>query len=299
MLPKKIKILISACIPVVVFASFFVTNHQAQAARIFIDSPKASFASGEEFIAQIFVDTEGETLNAVEGSISIPADLLTVNDVRDGNSIVNFWVEKPHNDQTNSELFFSGITPGGFSGSKEYLFSVVMKTAKTGKGVILGKEIKALINDGRGTPAETTASPFHFSVAGEYPSSIAEETVKDKDSPETFKPIISSDPNLYDNQYFLVFATQDKNSGISHYQVREGWLGRYHPATSPYLLKNQTLDKKIFVKAFDKSGNTKIAEVPAQNSKPWYKKFYIFAIILLIAVLIISTRKKWKRKFRS
>lgn len=64
-----------------------------------------------------------------------------------------------------------------------------------------------------------------------------------------------SDPAIFDGKYFLVFATQDKGSGISHYEVCEGGKRKCAIAESPYLLQNQKLNQKIFVKAVDKNGN--------------------------------------------
>jgi len=58
-----------------------------------------------------------------------------------------------------------------------------------------------------------------------------------------------------DGKYFLVFSTQDKGSGVDHYEVREGRFGGFSEVSSPYILKYQSLDKKIFVKAIDKFGN--------------------------------------------
>ena len=102
--------------------------------------------------------------------------------------------------------------------------------------------------------------------------------------------------NIFDGKYFLVFATQDKGSGIDHYEVSEDNGASFIPAVSPYLLKNQSLDTKIIVKAFDKKGNEKIAEVEMGN----ISKMQIFALtiilLLLISTIFFIYRKKHANK---
>ena len=44
------------------------------------------------------------------------------------------------------------------------------------------------------------------------------------------------------------------------------------PAESPYLLKNQKLNKNIFIKAVDKNGNERVAVLLPQKPLPWYEK---------------------------
>ena len=115
----------------------------------------------------------------------------------------------------------------------------------------------------------------------------------DKELPEDFNPTIERVPNIFDGKYFIVFATQDKKSGINNYMIREGTWGWFSTVESPYLLKNQTLDRKIFIKAVDKAGNERIVVLNARNQAPWYREYYVLGIILLIAVLLFLLKKLW------
>ena len=94
--------------------------------------------------------------------------------------------------------------------------------------------------------------------------------------------MIVSDPTIFGGKHFLVFATQDKGSGIDHYEVREVWWGWFRIAESPYLLQNQRLDTKITLKAIDKNGNERTSTVKAVYSMKWYEHYSLWGIIVAL-----------------
>ena len=74
----------------------------------------------------------GKSINAIQAVLYIPQELVPI-DISEGNSIINFWVEKPNFDEATRLLTFSGIIPGGFQGEKAPLLIVKFKTAKNKK----------------------------------------------------------------------------------------------------------------------------------------------------------------------
>jgi hypothetical protein len=289
----------------ILISSFlFLFTTPAFSATVSFVSDKQSFAQNEEFLVSIYLDTEGEILNAFEGKILFPVDFLTEKEIRDGNSFVNFWIEKPTSvpdgkGGKSGVIAFSGITPGGFSGTKGLLFSIVFQATQSGNIVIKMENLRFLKNDGVGTETKVSSSPLLFVIKKEIliPSLIV-EPIQDNEPPEDFTPIISSDPNIFDGKYFLVFATQDKGSGIDQYLVSEDNGISFSPAHSPYLLENQSLDNKIIVKAVDKTGNQKTAEIQPKNSLIVrlsglvYEKNFLIPGILLVSVLVIFVCRK-------
>lgn len=265
------------------------------AARISLDSQIKEIGISSQFRVNIFIDSEGEDINAVDGKIIFPMELLELKKIRDNNSIVNFWVEKPKIISEN-EIRFSGIIPGGYFGKKGLILSIIFQSKQKGRGLIKISDIKILLNDGKGTEADVVTSnlPFVISKRVAFSNPYFSEK-KDIDMPEAFKPIISSNPTIFAAKYFLVFTTQDKGSGIDYYEVCEG-KKKCVVAKSPYFLQNQNLDKKIIVKAVDKNGNERIAVLPAQKSQTQYKNYFIFAILLLVAIVMYFIRKiLWKK----
>ena len=265
------------------------------AADISINTSKNSFSLGEDFLVNIFADTKDTSVNAIEGTLLFSPEFLELKEIRDGNSAINFWVEKPHSTE-NDKVVFSGITTGGFSGKNEFLFSLVFRTKKTGDSNISFKDVQILENDGAGTKLPVNTSSFKFSISSEVNrSNIDNFKINDTSPPEDFSPAIASDPELFDGKYFLVFSTVDKGSGIDHYEVYESqWFfggnnaNQYVKAESPYLLKDQTLKSRIYVKAVDKSGNERIVKLEAQNKFGYFLQFIIIGIILTICIFFLK-----------
>ncbi len=98
---------------VLVFSSgFFVTP--ALAAVIKIDSDFKSLHVGDVFTVLLSVDTENQTVNAIETEIIFPQEILEYVSTDDGESGVSLWVLQPAYDGLDS-ISLTGITPGGFS----------------------------------------------------------------------------------------------------------------------------------------------------------------------------------------
>ena len=266
----------------------FIAVRPVFAAKLFLENNNQELGKGQEFMVSLFLNTQNQYVNATEGKIIFPSDLLTVKRIQDGNSIINFWITRPSVNQSGT-IDFSGIIPGGYHGAKGALFSVVFQANLQGSGAIKISDTKVLLNDGKGTSVDATLSFAQFSITNEPKgASFEPEVIRDFDPPESFTMEISSNPDVFDGKWFLVFATQDKASGVDHYEVREGFFGTFVIAKSPYLLRNQALNQGIFVKAIDKNGNVRLQTLYPPNVKPWYKNYWILGILIIIAMLMFS-----------
>jgi hypothetical protein len=275
------------------------------AASMSFSSDKNTFPQNEDFLVQVFLDTKGVSINALSGEVNYPADILDLKQIDDGNSAVNFWIEKPDN-SVPGKISFSGITAGGFSGNSEFLFDMVFHSKKEGKASVSFENVEALQNDGIGTKTPVEVEPFDFSISNEISTDLKSNIpeIIDHNPPEDFYPMVASDPNIFDGKYFVAFSAIDKGSGIDHFEISESpWFyfgissGKYIEAESPYVLKDQTLKSKIYIKAVDKAGNVKIAEIKAQNKVALLEQSLIIAIILLFFVYLVFLFKKIWPKF--
>lgn len=262
------------------------------AAELFLEAKSHEFALEGEFPASLFLNTENEGINAVEGKIVFPEKLLELKEIRDGNSIINFWIEKPKIE--SGQVVFSGITPGGYAGKQGLIFLAVFQARAEGEGVAEIRDVKVLLNDGKGTPTNVKISNFQFSIPNtKNPLDFSTgqvSKISDNEPPEDFRPEISQTPEIFDGKYFLVFATQDKGLGIDHYEIQEG-KGPFIIAESPYLLQNQNLDGEIAVKAVDKNGNIRTAHLAAPRPRAWYKDWWIWSTIILGIIAVFVARK--------
>ncbi len=265
------------------FAAFPVLG-----ASIRVETPDTPVPVGQEFFVPITLDTQGESVNAIEGNIAFPHSLLEMVDIESGNSIINFWIEKPQR-QGAEKIIFSGITPGGFVGSNQNIFTVVFRAKESGLGNIHGSKFQVLRHDGMGTvlPLEINTAwvQVNTSTSVDFFDQMDRE---DREIPETFVPFITQDPHLFSGKYTLIFSTQDKGSGIDHYEVKEGKNAPYERVESPYMLRNQALDTDIFIKAVDNFGNERIIVIEGENKISWYENILKSGILLAFIVFIVA-----------
>lgn len=279
-----------ALMPVLASAAEFNLVFQTQEIRI-----------GDQFEAGFFVNTENEDINAIEGKIIFPEKLLELKEIKDGNSIINFWIEKPRSD-SSGEVIFAGITPGGFKSENGFVFSLIFAPKEKNEGRIEFSGIRALKNDGLGTPADVSTRPLEFEIAEAdlAPEESIEIKTRDYEPPESFAPEIARDESMFGGKWFLVFATQDKGSGIGRYEVKEQKRARiwkkWETAESPYVLKDQELRSHIFIKAVDKAGNSRVETILPRNPLKWYENYLIWGIIILIIMLSWLALKKFRKQ---
>jgi len=250
----------------------------AQAARLYFEPQEAIMGAEKDFSVGVRIDAKNQ-INAISAGIFIPPEIAFVDAVL-GNSIINFWVEKPSFDESSRILTFSGIVPGGFQGEKEPLLTIKIKTAgQEGKAILtFNKEkTKIYLHTSEGVEDSLELESLTLPISEGKENMIVE--IIDRYLPEDFKPEISRDPNVFENKWFLIFATQDKGLGVDHYEVCEK-KKKCVVAESPYLLQNQDLDEEIVVKAVDKNGNERVTAIPSQKPRVWYKNYAISSILV-------------------
>ena len=269
----------------------FVLPVYSEAAVFSLSSPVRNIEMNGIVEVLVNLDSKGDNINAVEGKILVPKELKAL-DISDGNSIINFWVERPR--IADGSIVWSGIIPGGYTGTNGFLFSMTFLGVKSGRAELSFSNASALLNDSKGTKVSVTTKAYTLYVEGEQTTTAEESPPPDTDIPESFTPLLSKDPNLFDGKYFIVFATQDKLSGIDHYEVAENigfksFTYRNLPfavAESPYVLADQTLRSNIYVKAVDKQGNARVETIFPLHQSLIYNYDLIFAILLVLAIFL-------------
>ena len=285
------------------FSVSLVLPLRANAAEFFFIATPEKPATGELFKVDFLLNTEEENINAVAGKVVFSSDLLELKEVRDGNSMVNLWIDRPAL-KNDGEITFSGITPGGYHGANGLLFSLIFHSLKSGKISINLVDGKALLNDGRGTAAKLSAPTLTLSTVEKSEGEQINYDIIDKTPPESFVPEIAQDSSVEGNKWFVVFATQDKESGIDHYEIREtrrkterGTDADWVRAASPYVLQDQTLQSYVYIKAVDKSGNSAIAVINPKKLPFSYTKLLVYGIILMAIVFFgIIKPRVWRKK---
>ncbi|MFH1455271.1 MAG: four helix bundle protein [bacterium] len=279
--------------------SYILNPINVFASKFSFDILDKNISINQQFKIDLNINTEKENINAVEGKIIFLPDYLELSEIREGNSVVNFWVEKPV--FKDGEIVFSGITPGGYILDKGLIFSLIFKAKKQGNSLIKIENGNALKNDGNGTKSILKTSDLQINISGANQKQ-EDKTLEiiDKEMPDTFQPEVSQDSSMFDNQWFLVFIDQDKGSGIDKYEVKESKynlfdFSKWVKTESPYLLIDQELQSNIFVKAYDKAGNVRIVKLSPKNPISWYANFenwFITVSVIATALIYFFLSKK-------
>jgi hypothetical protein len=299
---RAIKILFTG-ISVFTGALFFAAWPVIAAEISFDADTGASVAVGQRFSVRVVLNASDEDVNAVGGTITYPTDLLELAETQDANSIVSLWVDRPQAALAGG-VVFSGITPGGYEGKRGLLLSLAFTAKKEGQGTIAVEDAQVLLNDGEGTSASLTTSPFPFAVSGTA-APAPPPSITDREPPESFVPQVARDQTVADGKWFVAFSTQDKGSGMDHYEVRESrqklsnLFVKWSDGASPYILQDQELRSIISVKAVDKAGNVRVEKVLPLNPLPWYEDWGNWVLMILaVAVLFTAAEILWRKRSR-
>jgi hypothetical protein len=264
-------------------ALFFLQTTDASAARFFASAPNSVSPTDITVSVPIFLDTEGERINVVAGEVTVPASLEFMS-IESGNSSVNLWIEPPMYNEKNRTIKFSGMIPGGVVSADTKLFSIKVLSEISQVVDLTFSDVIALRHDGLATPAQVTDSPQQLNFSDKVKELPV--TFSDYEPPELFTPEIITDSSLSDGETTLVWSTTDKSgSGVVSY-VRVGLWGRYREASSPYVLGSQSMDKTIYIKVIDESGNARVVKIAPQGEKTNTVCWWILPIMLLIGYLV-------------
>lgn len=287
-----------------------------------------------KIVIPIYVDTEEELVNAFEVKVKFSNNLI-FRDFQEANSIINFWVEKPIITQITTDennirissressqefaasynlLKFSGVSIGGYLGRKGLLTNLIFEAKEENALIEILPSSKILLNDGLGTEAKLRGERKFLEIKkltqdvrissreGSQEFATKQEFIEDKFPPESFQIYLSKNKEMFENKYFIIFKTTDKQSGIAYYEVAEkqGFTKpnlkdlNFEKAESPHILKDQTLRSYIFVKAIDKFGNERIEYIPPQKFVNFNEILNIFIFIVLIFLIKYLIRKYFK-----
>jgi hypothetical protein len=249
----------------------------------------------------LLIDTQQDSINAIDGVVLVAKELGDSIVVSDSGSIITYWIEQPTWDPGERTIKFSGAIPGGYNGNNAILFSVIVSEydGPAVSNALTATNLHSYANDGAGTPIMISSKQFAIGgTPGKTDGAVTEQlyigdSKQDSIPPETFSPHVTRDERVFDNKWFVNFATIDKQSGIDHYEVQESRNGRinsgnWKTASSPYLLEDQNLQSFIFITAIDRQGNERVIKVFPKNELPWFARYWKDIMILVVIVLIVG-----------
>ncbi len=270
--------------PALLLLSFILFPAFALAGEVEFRADVVPLKMGQSVTASLMVHTD-EKANAVEGMVIFDESRLDFKGVKDSASDINFWIVYPK-ESAPGKIIFSGITPGGFSGAENIVAGFEFVPKKTGTTSLSLQEFVLLAHDGKGTPLPAMLRSLDLIVEEGVAIEVSKEL--DIEPPEYFTPVIAQDEDIFNGDAALFFTTSDKQSGSVRYFVKEyrlpilAWLVPWQGAESPYVLKDQSRQSYVDVKAADVAGNERIVTLSPEQM-PSRLAYGIIALGLLFA----------------
>lgn len=271
---------------------------------------------------------DDECVNTVDGVITYEAGIEPV-DISRGSSIFTMWVEEPTINRNNRTITFAGGIPNGYCGRiagdprvTNNIIDIIFSSpsfvigsggsSQTSSTVQLAfaPETQVLLNDGTGEAAELAAYETSIVLQPKASSTLQNEwqaaVLEDEIPPNPFSITLEQTENAFSNRYFITFNTSDKQTGIDHYEIIEEpldqldlftWGAQNAPwveARSPYVLKDQSLNSTIRVRAIDKAGNEYVATlIPDESLRHITPSMYLMIGLLALVVVVFFGALGW------
>lgn len=282
---------------VLVIAVFLMRGGEVFAATVYPVIDSSSVRVGDTAVITLFLDTEGETINTVDGSFSLGANtqLLAVKDFSFAGSGFSYWVHHPSLSLESGIISFVGGAPGGVSGSSVVLFKTIVLAKKTGTISITPGAINAYLNDGKGTLISVRTKTLSVTAqkqTGEPNDSWARVLASDTRPPSDLRVEFGKSTELFEGKWFVSIRAADSESGIDRYEVMEN--GRSVVLATPlYELSNQSGNARLNVVVYDKAGNKSEITISQDKGWPWW---YVVVIVVVIVCALYIIRRFIRRK---
>ncbi|HRH23656.1 MAG TPA: cohesin domain-containing protein [Candidatus Magasanikbacteria bacterium] len=149
-------------------AVFFWAPTTVEAATISLSPSSGSYSVGQSFAVSVYVGSADQAMNATDGVISFPADLLEVSSVSKSGSILSLWVQEPSFSNTSGRVNFEGIVFNpGYTGKAGKIITVNFRAKAAGTASVSFSSGSVLANDGSGTNILTGLGRATFTIGGQ------------------------------------------------------------------------------------------------------------------------------------
>lgn len=204
-----------------------------ESGTLFMRPDRASYSVDDGLVVELYVNTGGADIQAVEASLTFDPSGLQVDKIVTENSILTSWPTAPTYSNDAGTITFSGWTDAKYSGKDGYLASVYFRTPRNSPGKLTYESGAILAADGVGSNIIGTMRSGVYTVAptsevvqtedlAPIEDNISLSAKEDADaqiSPETpSRPLISQySKTILEGERIEVKGTTSPNSKIIVY----------------------------------------------------------------------------------
>jgi len=161
----------------------------AASASLVLSPASGNVDVGDSFSVNVVVSSPDTLINAAQGAVIYPADVLQIDSISKG-SFVNFWAREPAFSNVTGTVNFEGVILNGWQGSNAVVLTLNFRAVSTGDATIRLSSGAVLAHDGLGTNIVSFLGLSSFKVGGGAPvveedvNDVDDEVVDDEDSDE-------------------------------------------------------------------------------------------------------------------
>ena len=149
-----------------VFLLSSFVSAQSGGASLYLAPPSGTYFVGDTLSVSIYVNTDGQSVNAIEALLTFPPDKLQIVSPSAGKSVIDVWVGQPGYSNEEGTISFRGAIPNpGLKVSQGLISTLTFRVKSVGKAVISFSDgSKVLLNDGKGTDVLSSTSGAIFDL---------------------------------------------------------------------------------------------------------------------------------------
>jgi len=284
---------------------------QANAAFLSVDTVDDLTSISGPVVVTVNLDPEKDSVSAISGTFSVPADLFEVGSISTSNGVVSMWVESPRVIKENyfdlrTRIRFEGILPGGFTGVRSPYYDgarpgLVVKITLTpkaeGVGYFLLDDVQVRAHDINGTLLSTKTTDIPFTNVQAQKGSAGKNLKPKEVKSNTLQLLLSQSELIEKGAWHLVIREEETLQGVDYIQVAETRDYRapeyssslWRKTLSPYVLRNQDRDMFIHVKVVYTNNTFALSTIePVENSER--KSSLPLILVGIILAIILSSR---------
>lgn len=277
-----------------ILMALFLPN-LVKAGVVSISGPIDKAGVGDIASFSVTMDTENKNINVIEGEITVVEgkNNFLIKELSVAGSDFRLWPIKPSFSESMGKISFTAGTPGGINKKNALLFKVIFQAEGEGQVVLAPSNIRAYANDGRATPVEIKVNPINFAIGpirqDGGKNELGKIIIGDNKKPWGLIAEIGRDDSVFDGKSFVFFSAFDNESGIGHFEVKEG-ARDFVRSGSIYVFQNQQKLEPTMIVAYDKAGNSR--KLWLREKTYWEKNnlikasFYGLSGLLLIMAII-------------
>ncbi|OGN27584.1 MAG: hypothetical protein A2941_01135 [Candidatus Yanofskybacteria bacterium RIFCSPLOWO2_01_FULL_49_17] len=224
-----------------------------QAAALYFSPSAITRSIGQTFSVSVKVNTEGQAINAAQGSIVFEEQKVQVTGVSKSGSIFNLWTQEPTYSNAEGTINFEGGLPNpGYSGSSGLILTINFRT-KTATTINGSTDVSLvsgaiLANDGQGTNILTSLGKLSLTVnptstnAPTGPATSSQETAIPSNTPDVKSSTHPDSAKWYNNDSPQFSWTLPSNATAVSYLITEKPVSNPGPNSDGLISKTSAID---------------------------------------------------------